>query len=279
MKRETSMRLLSLEFNSSTTHMRGEAEKAPSYLLTPLGSLVNRVYVCGVLTEVEELESGYRARISDPTGIFSLYSGQFQPEATQFLSQASTPGYVALVGKCNIYEPEGGAIYASLRPERIRSVQRKDRDLWIVRSCELMAARIDVIKHCGGMERNEDAVRSALLGMGYPQRISEGAAMAYCRYEQIDLDRFCEGLREALNYLLREEEPGIVSSMEETLDEEILKIVENLETGGDGGALWEDILGKALERGMDEDAVERAIDQLMDSGRVYEPALGLFRRS
>ncbi len=282
MKRETSRRLLSMEFNSSSIYIKGEGERVPSYLLTPLGSLVNRVYVCGVLTEVEELENGYRARVSDPTGIFSIYSGQFQPEVSQSLSSAPTPSYVALVGKGRVYEPEEGVVYASIRPERITFTQKRERDLWIVKCCELMIERIDAIKSCLGMEKDENEVRSKLLAMRYPKHIAEGAAMAYCRYDEIDLDRFTGGIKDALEYLFEEEEVTMESiSKEGVLDEEVLKIVGALEGRGEmeGGALWEDILEKALKGGMGEDMVEKAIDQLMESGRVYEPALGVFKRS
>jgi hypothetical protein len=280
MKRETAKRLLSMEFNSSTIYL-GEGEKIPSYLLTPLGCLVNRAYVCGVLTEVEELESGYRARVSDPSGIFSIYSGQFQPEVSRFLSEVQTPSYVALLGKSRVYEPEKGVLYTSIRPERMKLAQKWERDLWIVRCCELTIGRIGAIRYCTGLERDEDRVNSRLSEMGYTKQIAKGAAMAYCRYDEIDLDRFIEGVRDALTYILGEEEISLTSS-EDGLEEEVLKIIEELEGVGEGrgeGALWEDVLQRALGMGIEGGTAEKAIDQLLESGRIYEPALGVFKRS
>ena len=49
---------------------------APSYVVTPLGAKVNRLFVIGVLTDIENVsENGelLRAHVSDPTGVFTLY--------------------------------------------------------------------------------------------------------------------------------------------------------------------------------------------------------------
>ena len=78
MKRETAWRIFAGEFNDSTFEIKGDGEKTPNYIVTPLGAKVNRVFVIGVLTDVENIsEEGelIRAHISDPTGVFTIYSG------------------------------------------------------------------------------------------------------------------------------------------------------------------------------------------------------------
>jgi len=89
MNRETAWRVFAGEYNDSTVEIKGEGEMEPSFVVTPLGAKINRLFVIGVLTDVENVsEEGelIRAHISDPTGVFTLYSGQYQQEATDALS-------------------------------------------------------------------------------------------------------------------------------------------------------------------------------------------------
>ncbi|MCK5261843.1 MAG: hypothetical protein KAJ44_06655, partial [Thermoplasmatales archaeon] len=79
MKRQPARRIFAGEYNDSTVEIKGSGEKTPSYVVTPLGSKVNRLFAIGVLTDVENVsEDGefVRAHISDPTGVFTLYSGR-----------------------------------------------------------------------------------------------------------------------------------------------------------------------------------------------------------
>ena len=94
-QREVAHRAFALEFNASRHEIKGQGEKDPSFIVTPLGAKVNRIHVVGVCTDVEPVgESGevWRARISDPSGVFSVYAGNYQPEAALAISQrAKTP--------------------------------------------------------------------------------------------------------------------------------------------------------------------------------------------
>ena len=55
MKRQTAWRVFAGEFNDSTVEIKGEGEMTPSYVVTPLGAKVNRVFIIGVLTDVENV--------------------------------------------------------------------------------------------------------------------------------------------------------------------------------------------------------------------------------
>ena len=108
MKREAAWRVFAGEYNDTTIEIKGEGEMSPSYVVTPLGAKINRLFVIGVLTDVEQVsESGefIRAHVSDPTGVFTLYSGQYQQEATTALSNIEVPAFVAIVGKARTYTP------------------------------------------------------------------------------------------------------------------------------------------------------------------------------
>ena len=119
MKRETAWRVFAGEYNDASFEIKGSGEKIPSYIITPLGGKINRIFVIGVLTDVENVSEGgeyLRAHLSDPTGVFTLYSGQFQHEATDALMHIEVPTFVAIVGKARTYQPDDGGLYVSLRP-------------------------------------------------------------------------------------------------------------------------------------------------------------------
>ncbi|MCZ7372687.1 MAG: DNA-binding protein, partial [Candidatus Methanoperedens sp.] len=100
--REVAWRVFAHEFNRSSLHISEGDERAPNYIITPTGVKCNRLFIVGVVTEVENIGKDnnlWRARIADPTGVFTMYAGQYQPEAAIFLSELNIPAYVAVVGK------------------------------------------------------------------------------------------------------------------------------------------------------------------------------------
>ena len=114
------------------------------------------------MTECEDIgiESPYfRARVADPTGVFFLYSGQYQPRATQFMSEIEIdlekPPIVAVIGKPNVYETEESSI-TSIRPEDIQIVDRETMESWIVDCAKQTLKRIEEIE----LGEKEDFVRA-----------------------------------------------------------------------------------------------------------------------
>src|SRR2546428_3668073 len=126
--------------------MDGVGDRAPSYIVPPLGAKVNRVFVVGVITDVENVGSDiqpmWRARVSDPTGTFHIYAGQYQPEAAATLSKLKPPVFGAIVGKSRIYSPEAGTAFTSIPPQRIKSVDEAVRDYWILEACRPLRKRL-----------------------------------------------------------------------------------------------------------------------------------------
>ena len=55
MKRQPARRIFAGEYNDSTVEIKGSGEKTPSYVVTPLGCKVNRLFAIGVLTDVENI--------------------------------------------------------------------------------------------------------------------------------------------------------------------------------------------------------------------------------
>lgn len=144
-RREVAHRLFATEFDAaSREYADSDEERAPKYVITPTGARVNRLFVVGVLTEVERVnDEVVRARVVDPTGAFVVYAGQYQPDALAFLERADPPMFVAVTGKANTFQPEDSdRVYTSVRPESIAEVDAETRDRWTVQATEHTLRRV-----------------------------------------------------------------------------------------------------------------------------------------
>lgn len=189
MDREIAWRIFAHEFNMSNLYVSEGDERAPNYIITPTGVKCNRLFIIGVVTEVENIGKDnnlWRARIADPTGVFTVYAGQYQPEAAILLSELPVPAYVALVGKARKYEPEDGAVYLSVRPEEINTSDEKQRDRWVLETVERTLERINII---------EEALKSKLSGSELQEFLSKkvtniallnGVMLAIKHYKNLD---------------------------------------------------------------------------------------------
>ena len=148
--REVAWRVFAREYNDADYAFKeGDDERAPNYVATPTGAKINRLFVVGVLTEIERVGDGdlLRARVSDPTGAFVVYAGQYQPDAVSFLADAETPSFVAVVGKARTYEPEDSDdVYTSIRPEGINVVDAETRDRWNVETARETLRRVEAVR-------------------------------------------------------------------------------------------------------------------------------------
>ena len=213
-KRETAWRLFAEEFNASQLEIKGEGEYVPSYTVTPLGALVNRLFVVGVLTDVENIGSGeeplYRGRVMDPTGTFYVSAGQYQPEAAKKIAALKTPVIVAVVGKVRTYSPEQGVVYVSVRPEDIAEVTPEERDWWIVETARLTRERAAGMKEALSVDKpNEEG----LVKAGYTAHQARGLVKAVEHYGEVDIDRFVQMADEAVRSIVDDEARERLESM------------------------------------------------------------------
>ncbi|MGB1698128.1 MAG: RPA family protein [Thermoplasmatota archaeon] len=300
--REPAHRLFAEEYNASKVHLPGEGDMAPSYVVSPLGAKINRLHVVGVCTAVEPVgESGdlLRARISDPTGVFTVYAGQYQQEAMDALSSLEVPCFVAVTGKARTYEPEPGSMIVSIRPESLHVADEATRNQWILDTARRTNERIAAQSKAAA---NPDGSADGLIASGVPAVHADGALISVHHYVDVDANRFRNAAKTALEGLLpggtiqvhevqaRDDDEPVTQTdapawtpptqaaapeadaAQDALDDEILKIVMKLE--GDGGAEWDAILQEA---GSDSEEVEEALNRLMDKGLVYEPTLGVLK--
>ncbi len=305
MKREHAWRVFAMEYNDTMVSLKGEGKMAPSYVITPLGGKVNRLFFVGVLTDVEMLaEDGsfVRAHVSDPTGVFTLFSGQFQPEMTTRLQSLDVPSFVAVTGKSRSYQPEDGdTMYASVKPEEIVNVSSSLRDQWILETIVQTKERIEAVKECLSMD---EVSAEELVNLGFSTPVAKGVVLAYEQYDRLMVEKYVQMLQDAIDYVSmgsqaealtsepsgqqdfndtgssqsKEVKPPVSSAVDEA-DEEaeelVLKVIKSNE--GEDGVSW-DIITKTCEKeGLDEARVDETLNSLMDKGLIYEPVLGTIK--
>ncbi len=292
MTREVAWRVFAGEFNASTHELPGADERSPSYLLSPIGAKINRVFAIGIISDVENIgsisEPLWRAMMVDPTGTFFISAGQYQPEAAQALAAIKPPVFAAIIGKTRAYRPDSGQVYLSIRPETVKVVDSASRDYWVLETCKLMQRRIEATRLALG---TKDITVENLVAQGVRKNLAEGAVLAVQTYGKVDIERYAKMHADALKYLVPEIKPEeelkrFASEPQPTedkkdeadeIEEKVLAIITALDTTVKGVA-YDKINSRAKKDGIDKDAVEDAINALMDKGLIYEPALGQIKR-
>jgi hypothetical protein len=297
-KREVAYRIFAGEYNHSTVRINPEANRMPSYVLTQLGIKVNRLFVVGVLTDAEQISEDkelWRAHISDPTGIFTLYSGLYQPDVSLVLKETETPVYLAVVGKAHTYEPEEGKTFVSVRPEQVKVVRELIRNYWILETYKHTKRRLEAMEEALQMK---EPTQSSLVALGYTKNLAQGIIDAIQSYKEIDCEYYTDMLQDALSYLSQQIEASKGQAPKEKLAEEpippapsleekqkekeameakVLEIIKELETPK--GVEWNSILKKVKKEGINKYVLEEAVSSLMDKGLIYEPTLGWIKRA
>ncbi|MFA9518136.1 hypothetical protein ACERIT_13105 [Halopenitus sp. H-Gu1] len=183
--REVAFRVFASEFDDATlSYSQSDEERAPNYVLTPLGARINRLFAVGVLTEVERVnEDTRRGRVVDPTGAFVTYAGQYQPDEQAFLERADPPSFVALTGKARTFQPEDSdRVFTSVRPESLNAVDADTRDRWVVRAAETTLSRLAVFAAALESDRRGEDLRAALEAGGAAEALAEGIPRAIDHY-------------------------------------------------------------------------------------------------
>jgi RPA family protein len=146
-EREPAKRVFAQELREARHQFKeGTEEKSPTYLLLPTGERANRVFFVGTLTEKErrgDQNLFYHARIADPTGIFFVMAGSYQPDAMQQIARIEPPAFVAVVGKPNVYESPTGTALISVRAESVTAVDADTRNLWVLDAARSTLDRLD----------------------------------------------------------------------------------------------------------------------------------------
>ncbi|HEX2022958.1 MAG TPA: hypothetical protein VHH36_09590, partial [Candidatus Thermoplasmatota archaeon] len=190
-QREVAQRVFAAEFNEAKHHYKESGDRSPSFVVSPFGAKVNRLFVVGVLTNVGavgQTPGNYKAQVVDPTGTFYLWAGQFEPEASAQLANIAPPAIVAVTGKSRARDADTGVTYVSIRPESIRVVEKTDRDAWILEAARHSLLRLEALKEA---QKLETPSAKAIEELGYPADVARA-----------DLARYAAMVRDALETLL-----------------------------------------------------------------------------
>jgi len=314
LNREVAWRVFASEFNASVHEIKGNDERATSYLLSPLGAKINRVFVVGVLTDKENVGEKtsplWRASIMDPAGNFTISAGQYQPDATLALSMIEPPKFVAIVGKTRVYRPadkkdkidnyDRDIAFVSIRPEIVKVVDSAVRDYWIYETCRLTLKRIEAMNLA---IRMGNPTIEELVEKGVSRSLAEGVVESLNVYKSVDVERYTDICENALRKLIPTTDAEIELEMyrreeivsdedektngneekenEEEIDKEIkqkvMAIIKELETENTSGAEYSKLSKRAKQEGIDGDTLEGTINELMDDGLIYEPKNGFYK--
>ncbi|SMO66667.1 hypothetical protein [Halorubrum cibi] len=184
--REVAHRLFAAEFDdASLSYSESDEERAPNYVVTPTGARVNRLFVAGVLTEIERVnDQTSRGRVVDPSGAFVTYAGQYQPDEQAFLERADPPAFVALTGKARTFEPEDSdRVFTSVRPESLSEVGADTRDRWVVSAAERTLDRLAVLERALESDLRGEELRGALETGGASASLAAGIPKALAHYD------------------------------------------------------------------------------------------------
>jgi len=295
--RETAWRLFSSELNSATFELKGADEKSPSYLVTRLGAMVNRVLVAGVLTEKENVgtddEPMWRGRIQDlTTGNFFINVGRFQPEAADAMADLEAPEFVAVVGKVRTYTTDDSRVFVSIRPERIIRIDENIRAQWMLDAAKSTWERLKKMRIATTSENISEA---GLIEKGMDPRDAKGVILALNNYDVPDSTTYLKTLQTALRTILpdRNIDFGLPEDMSDSPDEIdlepntpgngaeledlILSLLEELDVDGKG-APRDELERRAEAEGISSMELEEVSNILMDKGLVYEPNLRYLKR-
>ena len=188
LKREVAKRIFAKEFEAcrelkkSAIHDSEISDpKSPNLLISPLGLILNRIFVVGVITELDSIGTEnemWKARIVDPTGAFTVYAGQYQSEASIFFSTVQIPAFIALTGKARIYEPEPGSVFVSIRTEEANVVDEEIRSRWVIDTAEQTVERVEIFSDALDSGYSGEELKRYMLGKGISPELAEGIYIA-----------------------------------------------------------------------------------------------------
>jgi RPA family protein len=317
MAREAAWRLFAHEFNKSTIQVKNGDGYGPTYVVSPSGAKMSRVFVVGVLTEVENVspdKNVWRGHVADPTGSFSVYEGNYQSTGDSFFSRAQVPQYVAILGRARLYTRDD-TTYATIWSNEISVATERARNNWVLTTAERTLDRLEALKIGLSAGLHAEELRAKLLANEVSELLADGIVRAVAVYDTKDviadlvpvIASAVDSVAEARRFAPASEEPqgaagastddatnvdkdiaaerrGEVSPSNEINEEKevlarnkerALLALSELDSGS--GLPYERLIETLEAQDLDEDAIEEAVQELMDEGKCYEPRLGILK--
>lgn len=220
--------------------------REPSYVITPLGEKVSRLNVIATVTDKFASEDGNYSSITIDDGTDAIRAKAFGEDAEIF-EPLKKGELVVVVGKVKEYQNE---IYVNA--EIARAVEPNYEAL----------RRLELLEQISERKKIVDNLRKIKSRMEETAETEADKAAANSQLKEYAKKMGIE--EEALEVILESREPDykpalldIISSLDEGSGVEILKIFE---------------ISK-----LPESVIERAIDELLREGEIFEPSPGKFR--
>ena len=295
MSRETAYRVFSKEFNASTETMKGDEEMSPTYIVSPLGSMINRVMIAGLLTEIDktgtEEEPMWRGRVQDESGSFFFSVGRFQQEASASMAGLEAPCRVSIIGKVRTYTNNDGRTYVSVRPEHILEISEDDYKAWLLEGARSLWDRLLVMRNVLNIP---DADENTLKSKGFSDQDAKGMIAALETYGQPDSSTYLGMIQNSLRFILGDQDidfgiPGDAGAVEkpaekaesdnamnEAAEDLVMRCLEERDNEPNGVPI-EDLVRLGKNEGIPSEIIEMATNSLMVKGLAYEPMLGFLK--
>ena len=296
MSRETAYRIFSKELNSSTFSKRGEEEMSPSYIVSPLGTMINRVMISGVLTEIENSgtddEPMWKGRVQDIAGNFFISVGKFQQEASASMANLEAPCYVSIIGKVRTYTTNDGRTFVSVRPEHIVRIEEDDYFAWLLETSRSLWKRLLTMRN---VMKIPEVTNQDLTAKGFSPQEADGIITALDSYGNPESTMYLKMMQDALRRMLKDDSidfglPGDSSSAAEiveksekdaendlAIEDMVMKYLDEMDDNP-RGAYIDDLYRKGEEDGIPAQKIDEITDRLMDKGVIYEPNLGYLKK-
>ena len=251
-------RIFAREFNAATLKVE-DAEGPGGYsLITPGGAICGQLYLSGALLEVGGKPGDVMyARLADPTGAFSLVVPRYETEAADAISGMKPPCFATVVGEARM-AGSGDRSVCTVAVGDARGVERRVRDLWVVRTAALTCRRIQAMASALSSGTGPESLLQAIRHYGTGRAsLQELARMAQESLKSVDLQ-------------ITPPAPGPDPV------QVVLGIVE--EHGGKKGIPVGEIISIAAGSGISAEQARQAVETLLREDECYQPQKGVIRR-
>ena len=299
-KRQPALHMFASEYGESTLSEKGSGEFDPSFVVTKLGSRVNRVIVAGLLERIEgrDVANGsviYQGQLRDPSGINYFSVGDYVSDSVKEMTiqlsarlESGEPILVLMVAKTRLYQTEEGAIYTSLRPEEMCVIDAQRYASWLAKTSQSLMHRMSNYVTSLDFEANSESLSKSEMS----EEQILGLIASRNHYGDVDLEHYRLNVMQALDIaegkldaatkpapqrMLVDEsgDDGPSGDDKPDLETAIIDIITKLDQGD--GVEFETILVNAEARGFQRTIAEEKLEELSDDGTVHEPAFGWFR--
>ncbi|MBA86941.1 MAG: hypothetical protein CMB29_02615 [Euryarchaeota archaeon] len=299
-KRQPALHMFASEYGESTLSEKGSGEFDPSFVITKIGSRVNRVVVAGLLERIEgrDVANGsviYQGQLRDPSGINYFSVGDYVSDSVKDLTiqlssrlESGEPILVLMIAKTRLYQTDEGAIYTSLRPEEMCVIDTQRYASWLAKTSQSLMERMST--YLSSLDYDSNAESMAKSDLSEQQVL--GLVASRNHYGDVDLEHYRLNVMQALDIaegrleaaskpapqrqLVEDAEvEDKENEVKDDLESVILDIITKLDQGD--GVEFETILINSEARGFQRSVAEEKLEELSDDGTVHEPAFGWFR--